>query len=425
MKIKITNGRILCSANNLDTVADLFIVDHKIAATHQPPDGFTADLEINAADRWVFPGLIDLAANCREPGSVQKGTIASETLAAVSGGITSICCPANTLPIIDSPSVVELIQHRAKDASAKVYPIGALTQDLACKNLSAMAALKKAGCHALGNARTAIADTRVLYRAFAYAATFDIPVFFDAEDYYLSAGGCMHEGETSYKLGLPGIPAIAESIALHTALQLAEATGVTLHVSRISSKAAVELIAQAKQRGQQVTCDVPIHNLYLTDQDVDGYDNNYHVSPPLRSLADQDALLAGIADGTIDAICSDHSPHEQNAKLTPFPESAPGISGLETLLPLVIELQHKTSCTVLELLRLVTTNPATVLRVKQGKIAPDTPADVVLFNPQTTWQLMPENQLSQGLNTPFHGWPLQGKVEKTWCSGKIAFELYS
>ena len=423
MKQHLKNGRLLCGANQLDEVADLFIVDQKIVATHNAPDGFAADVEIDASDRWVIPGLIDLAANCREPGSEQKGTITSETYAAVSGGITSICCPADTLPIIDTPSVVELIQERAKDASAKIYPIGALTQGLQGTALSEMAALKKAGCRALGNAKHPIADHRVLYRAFEYAATFALPVFFDAQDYYLAKGGCMHEGFTSHKLGLNGIPVAAETIALHTALQLAQTTGVTLHISRISSKAAVELIRATKQAGLALTCDVAIHHLYLTDQDDDGYNNNYHVLPPLRSLDDQQALLAGLDDGTIDAICSDHSPHEQNAKLTPFSESAPGISGLETLLPLTVELQHKTSSTILDLLSHVTCKPAQIIGVQQGQITPNTPADLALFNPQTTWQLTPDNQRSQGKNTPFHGWPLQGQVEKTWVSGQMEFDI--
>lgn len=423
MKLQIKNGRLLCASSGLDETADLFIADQKIVSTHRAPDGFIADQKIDAKDCWVIPGLIDLAASCGEPGYEQKGTIASETLAAASGGITSICCPPDCEPVVDTPSVVELIQGRAKDASAKLYPIGALTKGLGGTALSEMSALKEAGCHAVGNAKRPIVDNRVLLRAFEYAATFNLPVFFDANDYHLAQGGCMHEGAVSHQLGLTGIPALAETIAMQTALQLAELSGVTLHLGRISSKQTVDLIRQAKQTGQKITCDVAIHHLYLTEQDVDGYDNNFHVMPPLRALRDQEALLEGVADGTIDAICSDHTPHEQNAKLTPFAESAPGIAGLETLLPLTLELQHKTTAPVQTLLSRVTSGPAKIIGVKQGQLAVNTPADLVIFNPTTSWQLTPTHQLSRGTNTPFHDWPLQGRVEKTFVNGKLAYQM--
>jgi dihydroorotase len=421
MKIAITNGVIINPSENTPRLETLYIADKKIIAHDK---NFTADITIDAKGGWICPGLIELSAHLGEPGFEYKTTMAHESAAALKRGITTLCYPPNTFPIIDTAEVADSIHRRAqKNQQARVVTLGALTKDLAGAQLSSMAALKQAGCVGVSNAKYAINDTRVLYNAFAYAATFNLKVFLFASDGFLTQGGCVHDGSISSRLGLAGIPSCAETIAVARALALQKATGAQLHLCRLSSAESVELIKIAQQQGQQVTADVAIHQLYLTELDIGDFNTAYHVQPPLRTLADQQGLIAGIQSGVITAVCSDHEPHESAAKLQPFPRSAPGISGLDTLLPLTLELQNKLAMTVNQLISLVTSKPASILGLPQGTLDINAPADVCIINPETHWTLSKENMLSAGKNTPFFAWPLQGQVETTIVDGEVKFGL--
>ena len=415
MKIAITHGVLINPTENAPRSSHLYIADGKIIAHDHVPDNFTADITIDAKGAWVCPGLIDLSVHLDEPGEVQ---------AAIKRGITTLCYSPDTSPIIDNAEIAEAIQRRAQAAQqARVVTLGALTQDLAGQQLTPMAALKQAGCAGVSNAKQPIADTRVLYNAFAYAATFDLTVFLFAADGFLTQGGCVHDGSISLRLGLAGIPHCAETIAVARALALQKATGAKLHLCRLSCAESVELIKSAQQQGQPVTADVAIHQLFLTELDVDGFNTTYHVQPPLRTLSDQQGLTAGIQAGVITAVCSDHQPHESAAKLQPFPSSAPGISGIDTLLSLTLELGAKTNLTPNQLISLVTTKPAKILGLPQGSLNVDAPADICIVNPDTHWRLTPENILSRGKNSAFFDWPLQGQVQTTIVDGQIKFSV--
>ena len=420
-KIAIINGTLINPTDKKPYVGALYIADGKIVSVGKAPAGFNADITLDAKDAWICPGLIDLSAHLGEQGFENKTTIAHEAQAAVKRGITTLCYPPNTAPPINNAQIVRAIQQQALDAQqAQVVTLGALTQD--CGNqLSPMAALKAAGCVGVSNGKHGITDTRVLYNAFAYAATYDLTIFLYATDPFLSQGGCVHEGVMSTRLGLAGIPACAETIGVSRALALQKATGARLHLTRISAADSVELIAQAQQQGQAVTADVAIHHLYLTEMDIEGFNNLCHTQPPLRSFADQEALLAGIQSGVITAICSDHEPQEAEAKLKPFPSSAPGISGLDTLLSLTLSLRDKLKLSPNQLLALVTANPGHILGLPQGNLNVGSPADICIINPNANWTLTRENILSRGKNTPFLGWILSGSVKTTLVNGEIKY----
>ena len=304
MRIRIRNGRIIDPAAGVDRQADLYIADKLIAAVGRSPAGFQPDREIDAAGKWVLPGLVDLCARMREPGAEHKATIASEAAAAAAGGVTSVCCPPDTQPVIDTPAVVELIHRRAKAArQSRIYTQGALTRALAGERLAEMHALKRAGCLAVGNACQPITNSEVLRRAMEYAANCGLPVFLHAEDPFLRNAGVAHEGAVSTRLGLPPIPQAAETVAVSRALLLVECTGARLHFCRLSAARSVALVAEAKKSGLPVSADVGICHLLLTDQDLIGYEANCHLIPPLRTLADQRALRQALSDGIIDAVC--------------------------------------------------------------------------------------------------------------------------
>lgn len=420
MKVSIINGLLINPSEHTPRKETLYIADKKIIDANT--NTFTADLTIDAQGAWVCPGLIELAAHLGEPGFEYKTTIAQETTAAIKRGITTLCYPPNTSPVIDKAEIAESIHRRAlKNRQARVVTLGALTKDLAGTQLSAMAALKQAGCAGVSNAKQPITDTQVLYNALAYAATFNLKVFLFANDAYLTQGRCVHDGSISTRLGLAGIPSCAETIAVARALALQKATGVALHLCRLSCADSVELIKMAQQQGQNVTADVAIHQLYLTELDVEEFNTAYHVQPPLRTLADQQALIAGVQSGVITAICADHEPHESAAKLQPFPSSTPGISGLDTLLALTIGLQNKLTLSPNQLISLVTSKPASILGLPQGTLDIGAPADICIVNPETRWMLSKENMFSAGKNSPFFCWPLQGQVQTTIVDGEVKF----
>ncbi|WP_127471132.1 dihydroorotase [Thiomicrorhabdus aquaedulcis] len=423
MRLVIKNGRIIDPSQNLDKITHLYVSRGRIAGIGEnPPEGFSADQEVDATGKWVLPGLVDLQARLGEPGSQYVGDIASETLAAVAGGITSICFPPDTSPVNDSQAVTELIQRRARQAAtAFVMPIGALTQELKGERLSAIYSLKQAGCVALSQANTPIQNPLTLKNALEYAATHDIVVMLRSESRQLKNNGVAHAGAVSSRLGLPAIPPSAETIALARDLILVEEAGIKAHFSQLSCARSVEMIAQAKQRGLPVTCDVAIHQLHLSEMDVMGFNSLFHVSPPLRSLRDQAALLAGLKSGVIDAVVSDHTPLGNDDKLLPFGESKPGISGLETLLPLLMKLVQENELDLMTAIRCVTQNPANILGIQTGTLCESSSADFSIVNPEAIWTLNPKTMVSAGRNTPFAGWEFIGKVEQTYFQGRPVF----
>ncbi len=419
----IRGARVIDPADDVDGVHDLFLQNGCVAALDRAPPGFRAEIEIDARDRVACPGIVDLCARLREPGQEHKATIASETAAAVRAGITSVCCPPDTRPVIDTPAVVELIRRRAEQqGAARVFTVGALTQGLAGSQLTEMAALKAAGCVGVSNASAPLASLLVLRRALEYAATFDLTVFLQAEEPSLQDGGCVHEGALATRLGLPGIPEAAETAALAAALALIEQTGVRAHFCRLSAARSVRMVARARHDGVPVSADVCAHQLFLTETDVAEFNGLYHVRPPLRTQRDRDGLRAGLAQGVLDAVCSDHQPHEADAKLAPFPATEPGISGLETLLPLMLRLVEEGTLDLPTAIARITVDPARILGIPHGTLAPGAAADVCIFDPRRPWRLDADTLHSRGRNTPFLGWEFTGRVTHTLVGGRIVFE---
>ncbi len=422
MRIKITGGRIIDPFNELDKTQDLFIEEGKILARGQMPEDFVADTEINAKGQIVCPGLVDLRARLREPGFSHKGTIASETLAAAHGGITTLCCPPDTNPVIDTPAVVELIHQLAeKSGMAKVVPLGALTQGLKGKQLSEMNELQIAGCVGVSNGTTPV-GADVMRRAMEYATSLGLTVYLHSQDPDLSKGGYVHEGTVSVRLGLPGIPETAETIAVSRDLQLVELTDVDAHFCQLSTAGAVKMIARSQYDGLPVTSDVTAHHLFLTEMDIGYFNTQCHVQPPLRTERDRDALREALVNGTISAICSDHQPHDLNAKLAPFTSSEPGISGLETLLPLTLRLVEENVLNLSEALARITVLPANILGIDAGTLNIGTTADICIFDPESYWELTLDTITSFGKNTPFLDWDLKGRVTHTISNGRIVFQ---
>ena len=423
LKLSITGGRVIDPFTSRDEIIDIHIAEGRIVGVHTPPPGFQPDRIIDARNLIVSPGFIDLSARLGEPGFAQKGTIHSETAAAAKGGVTFLCCPPDSRPVVDSPAVVKLICDRSHQAGfCQVNPIAALTQGLEGEQLSAMAALQEAGCVAVSNSWLPIKNNQILRRCMEYAATFGLSLFVNAQDASLAAGGCAHEGLVATRLGLPAIPESAETIAIMTHLLLAEQTGVRLHFSQISAGKSAQLIAQAQRQGLAVSADVAIHQLLLSEQNIDHYNALSHCQPPLRSLRDQDELRQALADGTVQALCSDHRPHEHAAKSEPFAETAPGISSLETLLPLTLKLVE---CGVLSLntaLQRLTQGPAQVLGLPCAGISVGATADLTVFSPTESWEINADTLISAGKNTPFLGETVAGKVKLTLLMGRVVYE---
>jgi dihydroorotase len=418
LKLVIKNARIVDPASGRDGQGSLYIADGRIAAEFSG-----ADQTIDARGLVAAPGFIDLAARLREPGFEYKATLESEMDAAVAGGVTSLACPPDTDPPLDEPGLVDMLRRRAKSLSrARVYPIGALTMKLEGRALTEMAQLAEAGCVAFSQADVPLADTQVLWRALQYAATFGFPVWLRVEDAALAKGGVAHDGEVATRLGLAGIPAFAETVALHTLLELVRATRARVHVCRLSSGAATELVRSAKREGLPITCDVAIHHVHLCDVDLGYFDPNCRLEPPLRSQRDRDALAAALADGTIDCLCSDHTPVDEDGKHLPFAEAQPGATGLELLLPLALRWGEARGLPLAATLARITSAPARVLGVASGSLALGAPADVVLFDPRAPRRISAETLKSQGKNTPFLGAELSGAVRCTIVAGNVVYE---
>ncbi len=418
MKLLIRNGRVVDPKSGRDAVGDVFLAEGKIASAAGTPDR-----TIDAKGLVVAPGFIDLSARLREPGYEYKATLESEMDAAVAGGVTSLACPPDTDPPLDEPGLVDMLRRRAKALSrARVYPVGALTVKLAGKQLTEMAELAESGCVAFSQANVPVADTQVLWRALQYAATFGFPVWLRAEDAWLAKGGVAHDGEVATRLGLAGIPAFAETIALAQLFELVRATGARVHVCRISSAAGVAMLRRARHEGLPLTCDVGIHHVHLSDMDLGFFDSSCRLEPPLRSQRDREALAAALADGTIDCAVSDHTPVDEDQKLLPFAEAEPGATGLELLLPLALKWGMERKLTLAQTLARITSEPARILGVASGRIEPGAPADLAIFDPQALWRVTPQVLKSQGKNSPFLGMELAGRVRATIVAGNVVYE---
>lgn len=423
MKIHIRNGRVIDPRSGSDKVQDLFIAAGKVAAIGAAPAGFQANRVIDASGLVVCPGLIDLSARLREPGFEYKATLESEMAAAVAGGVTSLVCPPDTDPPLDEPGLVEMLKHRARSLNqAHVYPLGALTVGLKGERLTEMAELVDAGCVGFSQADVPLNDNQVLMRALQYAATFDYPVWLRPRDAALARGGVAHDGQVATRLGLPPIPVLAETVALSTILLLVRDVGARVHLCRLSSAEGVDMVRQAKALGMKVSCDVSANHVHLSEMDIGYFDSNCYLVPPLRSSRDRDALRRGIADGTIDAICSDHAPVDDDAKQLPFGESEPGATGLELLLALTLKWAGEAGIPLAKALARVSSVPAGILGIPAGALAPGAGADICVFDPELRWTVEPAKLRSQGKNTPFAGYEMQGRVRYTLVGGHIVFE---
>lgn len=423
MRMRISGARVVDPANGVDTTTDVYIADGCVQGVGKAPDGFESDRTLNASGLVMIPGIVDLRARLREPGAEHKATIASETLAAARGGITTLCCPPDTDPIIDTPAVVELIHQRAAASRlTRVEVLGALTRGLDGQHLAEMGALKEAGCLGVSNALHAVSDTEVMRRAMEYAATFGLTVYVHAEDPWLARGRVAHDGAVGTRLGLAGIPEIAETIAVARELLLVEQTGTRVHFCHLSTGPAVDMIRDAQSHGLPVSADVAIHQLFLTEEDVDSFNGLCHVRPPARSFDDRARLRAGVRAGVLASICSDHQPHELDAKLNPFPETEPGISALDSLLALVLGLVDEDEVTMSQAVTALTGGPAAALGIDRGTLSVGAVADVCLFDPDEQWVLNDASMLSRGHNTPFKGRTLKGRVRCTLMGGRVVFE---
>lgn len=423
MKIHIKNGRLIDPKNGIDAQQDLFIAAGKVVGIGQAPADFNPNQVIDASGLVVCPGLVDISARLREPGYEYKATLESEMLAAAAGGVTSLACPPDTDPVLDEPGLVEMLKHRARQLNlAHVYPLGALTRQLQGAMLTEMCELTEAGCVGFSQADKPITDTLVLWRAMQYAATFGFTVWLHPQDSYLAANGVAHDGEVAARLGLRPIPAAAETVALATILRLARETGARLHICRLSAAESVDMIAAAKTQGLPVTCDIAANHLHLTEYDIGFFDANSHLHPPLRSQRDKDALRQGLADGTIDAVCSDHTPVDEDAKLLPFGEAEAGATGLELLLPLTLKWADEQGLSLSDAIAGITSKPATILGLKSGHLGLQAAADVCIFDPAQYWKIEPRALKSQGKNTPFNGMELAGKVRYTVLDGNIIYK---
>jgi dihydroorotase len=424
MKLVIRHGRLVDPASNHDGVADLYIADGRIAAVGAAPAGFVAEREIDARGLVVAPGLVDLCARMREPGA--EGALKREMRAALAGGVTGVVCPPDTDPPLDEPGLVRMLRQRSREAEgSRLYPLGALTAGLKGEVLAEIETLAEAGCVAFMQTRVLPHDNGILLQILRYARTFDLPVWLRPVEDTLAGDGVAGAGALAGRLGLPAVPALAETVALHTIFEMQRETGARVHLCRLSSAAGIELVRQARREGLRVTADVGAHHVHLTDVDIGYFNPDFRLDPPLRAQRDRDAILAGLADGTIDAICSDHAPVGEDDKLLPFGEAAPGATALETLLPLVLKWGGAAKLPLAAALAKVTSAPARILDEPTGRLAVGAKADVVVFDPQAPWTVTRNELASRGGNTPFSGYELVGRAMLTLVGGDVRFDRKS
>ncbi len=423
MKIHIKNGHLVDPTNGIDAVNDIFVAAGKILAIGDAPDNFHANRVIDARSLVVCPGLVDLSVRLREPGLEYMATLESEMEAAVAGGITSLACPPDTDPPLDEPGLVEMLKHRAKSLNlAHVYPIGALSQGLRGERLTEMAELNDAGCIVFGQSDIPLTNLRIMMQAMRYAATFGFSVWLRPQEASLTNDGVAHDGEIATRLGLPTIPVCAETVALSNIILLAKETGVHVHLCRLSSMEGIDMVRAAKQQGLLITCDMAINHLHLSEMDIGFFDSNCHLMPPLRGMSDRDALRNGLLDGTIDAVCSDHAPVDEDAKLLPFGQAEVGATGVELLLPLTLKWGIEMRIPLIRVLAKITAAPARILGIDAGHLSLGAAADLCIFDPEQYWRVATSAIKSQGKNTPFLGMELSGKVKYTLVNGLIVYE---
>ncbi len=423
MKIHIEGGTVIDARAGTEQRADVFIADGKIAAIGAAPTGFKADKTIDAKGLYVAPGFVDLSARLREPGYEHKATLESEMAAAVAGGVTTLVCPPDTDPILDEPGLVEMLKFRASKLNrAHVHPLGALTVGLKGAVITEMAGLTEAGCIGFTQADVPIVDTQVLLRALQYASTYGYTVWLRPQDAYLAKGGVAASGAVASRLGLSGVSVAAETIALHTIFELMRSTGARVHLMHLSSAAGVALVREAKAEGLPVSCDVSANHIHLIDVDIGYFDSQFRLDPPLRTQRDREAIRTALADGTIDAICSAHTPVDDDEKLLPFDEATPGATGLELLLSLTIKWADEAGLSLARALSRITVEPAKVLKLPVGHIEAGAAADICVFDRNAYWRVEPRALKSQGHNTPFLGYELPARVRATIVEGHVAYE---
>jgi dihydroorotase len=428
MKLLIKGGRVINPASGFDQVCDIAIAAGRIVAIKNIPADFVPNKTIDASNCIVAPGLMDLAVRLREPGHEHEGMLESEMAAAVAGGVTSVVCAPDTEPVLDEPGLVEMLKFRSERLhQARVFPLGALTRDLKGEVLTEMVELTEAGCIAFSQAEVPLVNTQVLQRAMQYASTFGYAIWLRPQEHFLGKGVAA-SGALATRMGLSGVPVAAETIALHTIFELMKSTDARVHLCRISSAAGVALVRQAKAEGLKVTCDVSINSLHLTDVDMGYFDSRMRLDPPLRQQRDRDALRAGLADGTIDVLVSDHTPVDEDEKALPFAESEPGATGLELLLSLALKWSNDSGAGLTRALAVLTSAPAAVLGdslgtlASAGQLVAGGVADLCVFDPAASWTVEPAALRSQGKHTPFSGYELPGRVRCTVVGGHIAFE---
>ena len=422
MSILIKNGRVIDPKNNVDAILDILVVNGKIADLNKNLDPKKAKQIIDASKKIVMPGIIDLQLNLREPGNQYKSTLESEMKAANAGGVTSMVCPPDTTPILDEPGLVKMLKNKSEVLKrGNVYPLGALTQKLNGKLLTEINDLYDSGCIGFSQAEKPIQDTEVLYRSFQYLSTFNLKAFLRAEDAYLSEKGIINAGEISTRLGLKGIQSISETTAINKILEIARLTKTKVHLNKISTADGLNLIKIAKKNGIDVTCDVSIHQIFLTDNDIGFFNTNCFLKPPLRKESDRLKIIESIVDGTIDAICSDHSPVNEDNKLKPFAESEYGASSVELLMPMIFKLAEEYKIDLSLLIDKITYQPANILEINKGNLSVNSDADICIFDPSYLWEVNSKTLISEGKNTPFMHQNFIGKVSSTIFNGNIVF----
>ncbi len=424
MEISIHNGHLIDPANGVNQIVDIHISQNRVKAIGNQNESFKPEKVIDAKGRYIFPGIVDLCARLREPGEEYKATILSETRAAASAGITSLVCPPDTLPIIETPGMVHMIQNRAHAAGfSDIYPLGALTVGLKGEKLTDMATLHDAGCVGVSNAMEPVENSLLMRRAMQYASTYEIPVFLTSWDPWLQGNGVVHEGIMSTQLGLPAIPEAAETVGVARDIALVETSGALAHINLISCARSVFRLMEARQRHSQITASVAIHNLLCSESDIGEFNTLFKVIPPLRTRQDQDGLVQGLASGDISVICSDHQPHSLDSKLAPFSEAATGIAGLDTLLTLAWSLVRDNRLSAESVISALTVNPAQIVGLDCGNLAAGKPADLLIFDEHMNWILDETTMMSNGRNSPWFGKELTGKVVLTIKNGQVVWEL--
>jgi dihydroorotase len=429
MKILIKNGRVIDPASNFDEICDIALAAGRVLAIRNISSEFSPSKVIDASGCIVAPGLVDLAVRLREPGHEHEGMLESEMAAAVAGGVTSLVCLPDTDPVLDEPGLVEMLKFRAEKLhQARVFPLGSLTRNLAGETLTEMVELTEAGCVGFSQAEVPLASTQVLQRALQYAATYGYTVWLRPQELHLGRGVAA-SGPLATRLGLAGVPVAAETIALHTIFELMKATGARVHLCRLSSAAGVELVRRAKEEGLPLTCDISINSLHLTDLDIGYFDSRMRLNPPLRQQRDRDALREALADGTIDALVSDHNPVGEDAKTLPFAEAEAGATGVELLLALALKWGQDSGLGLTRALAVLTSEPARVLgaalgtlQASVGQLVEGGIADVCVLDPRAEWVATPAALRSQGKHTPFAGYELPARVRCTIAAGQIAYE---